>query len=97
MIELAREVVATTIPYGQKTNLPKGSHVEITQELGGSFTVLTDLGLMRIEGKDADALGRSSAQPLSDPVPEPTDAKAVATEIWNQLKTCYDPVIPVNI
>lgn len=97
MIDLSRDVTATTIPYGQKTKLPKGSRVEITQELGGSFTILTDLGLMRIEGKDADALGRASAQPLADSLPVPTDAKAVATEIWNQLKTCYDPEIPVNI
>ena len=97
MIELPRDLVATTIPYGQKTKLPKGSRVEITQELGGSFTVLTDLGLMRIEGKDADALGRQSSQPLQEPVAAPTDAKAVATEVWNQLKTCYDPEIPVNI
>lgn len=97
MIELARDVTATTIPYGQKTKLPKGSPVEITQELGGSFTVLTDLGLMRVEGKDADALGRESARPTAEPAPAPTDAKTVATEIWNQLKTCYDPEIPVNI
>ena len=97
MIELGREVLATTIPYGQKTKLPKGSQVEITQELGGSFTVLTDLGLLRIEGKDADALGRESAVPLTDPAAIPTDAKAVATEVWNQLKTCFDPEIPVNI
>ena len=61
MIELKREVIATTIPYGQKTTLPKGANVEITQELGGSFTVLTDYGLLRIEGKDSDALGRESA------------------------------------
>ena len=97
MIELSREVTATTIPYGQKTKLPKGSQVEITQELGGSFTILTDLGLLRIEGKDADALGRESAKPLAEPALMPGDAKTVATEIWNQLKTCYDPEIPVNI
>jgi probable FeS assembly SUF system protein SufT len=97
MIDLAREVTATTIPYGQKTKLPKGSKVEITQELGGSFTVLTDLGLLRIEGKDADALGRASAAPLADAAVPLADAKSVATEIWNQLKTCYDPEIPVNI
>ena len=97
MIELAREVLATTIPYGQKTKLPKGANVEITQELGGSFTVLTDLGLLRIEGKDADALGRESAAPLADAAAPLADAKSVATEIWNQLKTCYDPEIPVNI
>ena len=75
MIELKREVTATTIPYGQKTQLPKGAHVEITQELGGSFTVLTDYGLLRIEGKDSDALGRESATPLVEPG-ELKDAKA---------------------
>ena len=96
MIELKREVVATTIPYGQKTTLPKGSHVEITQELGGSFTVLTDYGLLRIEGKDSDALGRESAAPVTGPG-ELKDAKEVATAVWDQMKTCYDPEIPVNI
>ena len=97
MIELRRDVVATTIPYGQKTKLTKGSAVEITQELGGSFTVLTDYGLLRIEGKDSDALGRESAAPLGAVGEIPSDAKAVATAIWDQLKTCYDPEIPVNI
>lgn len=97
MIELRREITATTIPYGQKTLLAKGSQIEITQELGGSFTVLTDYGLLRVEGKDADALGRESAAPLASAVEAPTDAKAVATAVWDQLKTCYDPEIPVNI
>jgi probable FeS assembly SUF system protein SufT len=97
VIELKREVVATTIPYGQKTTLPKGSHVEITQELGGSYTVLTDYGLLRIEGKDADALGRESTAKAVATAEIPTDAKAVATQVWDQMKTCYDPEIPVNI
>ena len=97
MIELKREIVATTIPYGQKTTLPKGAQVEITQELGGSFTVLTDFGLLRIEGKDSDALGRESAAPVVAPLDIPTDAKAVATQVWDAMKTCYDPEIPVNI
>ena len=100
MIELKRDIVATTIPYGQKTQLPKGSQVEITQELGGSFTVLTDYGLLRIESKDSDALGRESAAPLPNvaaPGEVPADAKTVATLVWDQMKTCYDPEIPVNI
>ena len=97
MIELKREVVATTIPYGQKTTLAKGSSVEITQELGGSYTVLTDYGLLRIEGKDADALGRESASKAVATAEIPSDAKSVATQVWDQLKTCYDPEIPVNI
>jgi len=98
VIELKRDVTATTIPYGQKTQLPKGSQVEITQELGGSFTVLTDYGLLRIESKDSDALGRESAAPVATTAAErPTDAKSVATAVWDQMKTCYDPEIPVNI
>jgi len=97
VIELKKEVIATTIPYGQKTTLPKGAQVEITQELGGSFTVLTDFGLLRIEGKDSDALGRESAAPVVNPADIPTDAKAVATLVWDAMKTCYDPEIPVNI
>jgi probable FeS assembly SUF system protein SufT len=98
MIELSRDVIATTIPYGQKTKLPKGSHVEITQELGGSFTVLCDFGMVRIEGKDSDALGRSEPSGTPElPKDALTDAKAVATAVWDQLKTCYDPEIPVNI
>ena len=97
MIELKKEVIATTIPYGQKTTLPKGAQVEITQELGGSFTVLTDFGLLRIEGKDSDALGRESATKVDSPVDVPADASGVATKVWDALKTCYDPEIPVNI
>jgi len=97
VIKLKKEVIATTIPYGQKTTLPKGSQVEITQELGGSFTVLTDFGLLRIEGKDSDALGRESAVKPVATVDIPTDAKAVATQVWDAMKTCYDPEIPVNI
>ncbi len=98
MIELAREVLGTTIPYGQKMPLPKGSRVEISQELGGSYTVLTDFGLMRIEGKDADALGRDKPAGTPEvPADAPADPKEVARLVWDQLKTCYDPEIPVNI
>jgi probable FeS assembly SUF system protein SufT len=98
VIELSREVVAVTIPYGQKTRLPKGSPVEITQELGGSFTVLSDFGLVRIDGKDSDALGRTGAEGAAPATADlPKDAKEAATRVWDQLKTCYDPEIPVNI
>jgi probable FeS assembly SUF system protein SufT len=98
VIELKRDITATTIPYGQKTQLPRGSQVEITQELGGSFTVLTDFGLLRVEGKDSDALGRESAAPAAAAAAEmPADAKTVATMVWDQMKTCFDPEIPVNI
>ncbi len=98
MIDLTRDVVATTIPYGQKTKLPAGSHVEITQELGGSYTVLSDIGLLRIEGADADALGIDPAKPARPREEEQAgDLTTTVTRVWNELKTCFDPEIPVNI
>ncbi len=91
MVELARDVTATTIPHGRPVTLPKGSRVEATPAPGGSFTVLTDLGLARVEGRDADALG------LPAPAAPSRDAGAAAEAVWEQLRTCYDPEIPVNI
>jgi probable FeS assembly SUF system protein SufT len=93
---LSREITATQIPAGNRQALPAGSRVFIHQTLGGSFTVQTDFGLFRVDGRDADALGESvSAQDspqaaLSDGSPDPE-------AIWAQLRQVYDPEIPVNI
>ncbi|HZP34115.1 MAG TPA: putative Fe-S cluster assembly protein SufT [Candidatus Acidoferrales bacterium] len=94
LIELKRDCEATEIPYGGVQVLPAGSKVRITQSLGGSYTVITDRGFMvRIEAKNADALG------LTPEVKTATDPPAQFTEklVWDQLKTVYDPEIPVNI
>ena len=93
---LAREVTATQIPSGDKQTLTAGSRVFIHQTLGGSYTVQTDFGLYRIDGKDGDALGETVAETkvaaatLSDGAPDPE-------AIWAQLRQVYDPEIPVNI
>jgi probable FeS assembly SUF system protein SufT len=93
---LSRDVIATQIPSGDKHPLTAGSKVFIHQVLGGSYTVQTDTGLYRIDGKDADALGEKivdqkvEAATLANGAPDP-DA------IWEQLKKVYDPEIPVNI
>jgi probable FeS assembly SUF system protein SufT len=93
---LSREVTATQIPSGDKTPLTSGTRVMIHQTLGGSFTVQTDFGLFRIDGKDGDALGEQvidntvSAPTLSDGAPDPE-------AIWAQLRKVFDPEIPVNI
>ncbi len=93
---LSRDVEAVQIPAGTKTILPSGSRVTITQTLGGSFTVMTDTSLVRIDGKYADALGEKStetviaANPLADGAPD-------GAAVWDQLKKVYDPEIPVNI
>jgi len=92
---LSREVEAVQIPSGDKILLTAGARVVITQTLGGSFTVMTDTSLVRIDGKYADALGETVAEAniastLADGAPDPT-------AVWDQLKKVFDPEIPVNI
>lgn len=93
---LRREVTATQIPSGDRQPLAAGSRVFLHQTLGGSYTVQTDFGLYRIDGKDGDALGETVAETkvaaatLSDGAPDPE-------AIWAQLRQVYDPEIPVNI
>jgi len=94
-ITLARDVKATIIPAGETLTLGQGTPGFITQALGGSFTVYIEGNLFRIAGSDADALGKEPTPPPEVP-DNPTDADIEAV-IWNQLKTCYDPEIPVNI
>jgi probable FeS assembly SUF system protein SufT len=94
-VELAREVEAIQVPGGAAVTLEKGWDVVITQSLGGSYTVQVPAygGLFRIAGKDADALGK---EPVSEPAPAPAGAD-VEQQVWDVLKTCFDPEIPVNI
>jgi probable FeS assembly SUF system protein SufT len=96
--ELSRECTAVQIPYGSSVTLAKGTQVDIIQTLGGTFTVRAPEGMFRIAGKDADALGvpvPGDAQPARSEAasPQPLDEKL----IWETLRTCYDPEIPVNI
>ena len=91
-----RDVVASEIPAGTKFTIPAGARLQITQSLGGSYTVMVPMGyLARIDGRDADAIGEAPEQ-------KPTDEaraaqKPVEDLCWDQLRTCYDPEIPVNI
>jgi probable FeS assembly SUF system protein SufT len=94
-VEISRECEAVQIPAGTKVTLEKGLEAYITQSLGGTITLQVPAygGLFRIAGKDADAVGK-----------KPEDAGAPASQsgsiedmVWEQLKTCYDPEIPVNI
>lgn len=92
---LQRDVIGTLIPAGTKVELPEGAEARITQALGGSYTVEVQGHLFRLEGRDADAIGRA-------PVEAPqlaVDASAddVEKAVWAQMATCYDPEIPINI
>ncbi|MCL4821283.1 MAG: putative Fe-S cluster assembly protein SufT [Vicinamibacteria bacterium] len=92
---LSRDIEATAIPYGDKIPLKAGAMVYITQALGGTWTAMTDHGYMvRIEATDADAIGETADQ---GPSPEDLASKPLDQLCWDQLKTCFDPEIPVNI
>lgn len=98
----AREPVVTTravrvecIPDGRPADLPAGTPAQITQALGGAFTLWVEGQLMRLRGADADAIGKPiPAPPLSSAHAEPADLTGL---VWETLKTCYDPEIPVDI
>jgi probable FeS assembly SUF system protein SufT len=92
---LSRDVEVAAIPYGDRLTLTAGTTVYVTQALGGSYTAMTDHGyLVRIEGTDADAIGEEPSQPLSA---EDVAGRSTQEVAWDQLKTVFDPEIPVNI
>ncbi len=91
---VARDVAAREIPSGTPITLRAGDSVVITQSLGGSYTVVTPVGfLARIDGKDADAIGEEAV--VADQAAE--SGKTPEELAWDQLRTCFDPEIPVNI
>lgn len=93
---LLRDCEVIRIPSGEIFTLPAGTRVYVTQALGGSYTVETEQGLARVSAENADALGLEAAPKpaaASGAANVPVDEKAV----WDQLRTCYDPEIPVNI
>jgi len=95
-VTLTRDVEAAIVPAGEKVTLQKGEEAYITQSLGGSYTVIVNGNMFRIDSKDADALGKEvAAKPVSTGAP--VSQELLEKEVWNQLRSCYDPEIPVNI
>ena len=94
-VRFERDCDAIMVPQGQQVTLPAGQSGYITQALGGSFTVFVDGNLFRINGSDADALGKEQPDPLV--LPDDAGDAEVERLVWQQLRTCYDPEIPVNI
>lgn len=92
---LSRDVEVAAIPYGDKLTLTMGTTVYVTQALGGSYTAMTDHGyLVRIDGTDADVIGEQPSKPMTT---EELGGRSVEEVAWEQLKTVFDPEIPVNI
>jgi probable FeS assembly SUF system protein SufT len=95
-IKTIRAVEVSRIPSGEQIQIPADTPVIITQALGGSFTLLipSQPGLYRLAGPDADAIGQV---PTTESAPAAVDGQVSETAVWDVLKTCYDPEIPVNI
>jgi probable FeS assembly SUF system protein SufT len=98
-IILKRDCAAVLVPSGESTILGAGSMVWLTQSLGGSYTAMTDLGhMVHIDGQDGDALGMAAVSSL-----KPEDSvtgesiETIEKRVWNQLRSCFDPEIPVNV
>jgi probable FeS assembly SUF system protein SufT len=95
---LTRDVEASVVPVGTKVTLQKGEQAHITQSLGGSYTVIVNGNMFRIAEKDADALGiEVKAEPAAAVPGGPLTPEQLEKQMWDALKTCYDPEIPVNI
>jgi probable FeS assembly SUF system protein SufT len=97
-VEFQRDCEVIQIPAGHRLTVQRGTTAVITQALGGTYTLqVPSFGaLVRLSGTDADAIGREPSAPRSAVGPS-ADAGDLERQVWDQLKGCYDPEIPVNI
>ena len=94
---LARDVEASVVPVGTKVTLQKGGQAYIMQSLGGTYTVVVNGNMFRIDGKDADALGLEVQAKPTAAASGAVTQEGLEKQVWDSLKTCYDPEIPINI
>jgi probable FeS assembly SUF system protein SufT len=94
-VRFERDCDVVMVPQGESVTLPAGSVGYITQALGGSWTVFVEGNLFRIAGRDGDAIGKEPPRPLE--LADDADDDAVERLVWQQLRTCFDPEIPINI
>jgi len=96
LVTLSRDTQGVMIPSGEQVTLPAGSGGTIIQSLGGAYTVITDRGMMvRVAGREVEALGKEPT--VIAEVSGDVSNEDLEKMVWDQLKTCYDPEIPVNI
>lgn len=95
LISLSRDCEVISVPYGEKEILKEGTEVQIMQALGGSYTVYTVEGMFRINGTNADAIGKEVEKPPS--LPENITDDEFEEKVWDQMKTVFDPEIPINV
>ena len=97
LIKVNRDCDAILIPGGEKVVLVEGTHVRITQALGGDYTVYVNGNLLKVSGKDADAIGIEVEENAIKTIKISSDKIITEEDAWDVMKTCYDPEIPVNI
>ncbi len=97
IITVTRDCDAVLIPAGEEIKLIKGTHVRITQALGGDYTLFVNGNLVKISGSDADAIGLESVVHKVDSSKVDLSIPVSEDSVWEQLKTVFDPEIPVNI
>ena len=95
LISLSRDCEVISVPYGEKEILKEGTEVQIMQALGGSYTVYTIEGMFRINGTNADAIGKEVEKPPLCQITSQT--MSLKRKIWDQMKTVFDPEIPINV
>jgi probable FeS assembly SUF system protein SufT len=93
--EVLRDCLATIVPFGEQVVLPSGAMVDVVQALGGSVTVSYGGRLLRIKGEDADAVGLPP--PEQPDLPQTASPDEVERAVWEMLRTCYDPEIPIDM
>lgn len=99
-VRLTRDCPAVLVPWGSPVTLEAGEYAQVTQRLGGTFTVMVNGSLYRIAGSEADALGleTEAAEAIATRAEDGSYGReAVEAAAWNQLATCYDPEIPIDI
>ncbi len=94
MVVTERECKARLVPVGKPVVIPEGEFVNITQDLGGNYTITWRGNMYRIDGTDADAIGRKVTVLSFDP---PADGKIDEKQVWQALESVYDPEIPINL
>ena len=100
-ITLTRDVEAVLVPAGDKVTLAQGERAYMFQELGDTYTVIVNGNTFRIDGKDADALGKQVAAKPAGLAPatsgQPINPEELEKQAWDAMRNCYDPEIPVNV
>ena len=95
VISLSRDCEVISVPYGEKETLKKGTEVQLMQAMGGSYTVYTSQGMFRISGNNGDAIGKEVEPPPV--IDEDISDSDFEEKVWEQMRTVYDPEIPINV